>query len=197
MASVLVVFESKYGQTSKIAERIGQEHRRRGHAARVLHVDVASRLDLGSFDALVVVAPVYFAHHPRSIARFERYAAEALANRPSMFVSVSNSAGNADPAARANALRIAKAFVSELPWAPAVTITVAGAIAYPRYNWLLRLVMKQIALSTGAPTDTSHSHELTDWAALDTDLQRMFALLDEHLPRHDGSDGLAPSAAAE
>ena len=44
---------------------------------------------------------------------------------------------------------------------------VAGALAYSHYNLLVRFIMKRIARSAGADTDTSHDYEYTDWADLD------------------------------
>lgn len=194
MAHVLVVFESRYGQASKIAEHIGQKIRERGHATRVVHVDGARGLGLAAFDSFVIVSPVYFAHHPRSIARFVRSNADALAGHPSAFVSVSNSAANADPAVRANAMRVARSFVAELPWAPAFTTTAGGAIAYPRYNWALRYVMKRIAIASGMPTDTTRSHEVTDWAALDRDIASIVSRVGGDIERRDDRDALHPAA---
>lgn len=194
MAHVLVVFESRYGQASKIAEHIGQAIRAQGHLTRVLNVEMARGVPLTDFDGFVIVSPVYFAHHPRAIARFVRSHSEVLAKHPSAFVSVSNSAANADSAVRANALRVARAFVAELPWAPAITITAGGAIAYPRYNWALRYVMKRIAIASGMPTDTSRSHEVTDWAALDRDVESIVRLVCGERPRRDDRDVFHPAA---
>ena len=59
------------------------------------------------------------------------------------------------------------AFVRKTGWHPASTLPVAGALAYSRYNLLVRFVMKRIARSHGAPTDTSRDYEFTSWAALD------------------------------
>jgi menaquinone-dependent protoporphyrinogen oxidase len=44
---------------------------------------------------------------------------------------------------------------------------VAGALAYSRYNVIVRFVMKRIARQAGGPMDASRDDELTDWAALD------------------------------
>ena len=46
-------------------------------------------------------------------------------------------------------------------------VAVGGAIDYPRYNPLLRLVLKFISKKNGGPTDTSRKHELTDWDAVE------------------------------
>jgi menaquinone-dependent protoporphyrinogen oxidase len=167
MAKVLVVFESDYGQTAKIAEHIGALSRRLGHEASVLRVGSARELELDPFDAVVVCAPIYFGKHPRAIARFIEDRASRLAERPCAFVSVSGSAGNKDPAAREEALRIAEAFVRDEGFHPRSIISTAGAYAYPRYGFFLRAMMKLIAQRKGDPTDTSKIHEATDWAALD------------------------------
>ena len=56
----------------------------------------------------------------------------------------------------------------ETGWRPARVLPVAGALAYSRYNFLIRFVMKRIARKAGAPTDTSRDYEFTNWPALDT-----------------------------
>ena len=58
-------------------------------------------------------------------------------------------------------------FVKETGWRPARVFPVAGALAYTRYNVLVRFVMKRIARKAGAPTDTTRDHELTDWRDVD------------------------------
>ncbi len=58
-------------------------------------------------------------------------------------------------------------FVAETGWAPAHVLPVAGALAYSRYNFLIRFVLKRIARANGAPTDTSRDYEFTDWQAVD------------------------------
>jgi hypothetical protein len=43
---------------------------------------------------------------------------------------------------------------------------VASALAYSKYNPLIRLVMRRIALKEGGDTDTSRGCEYTDWRAI-------------------------------
>jgi menaquinone-dependent protoporphyrinogen oxidase len=183
MASLLVAFESKYGQGSKIAEHIGETARRRGHDARVLHFENLHGAELPQYDALAVVAPVYFGKHTSAMRSFlHAHLADLTGARRSAFFSVSNSAASHDEKARSEARRIAEAFPRELGWVPGHVATVAGAIAYPRYNFLLRFVMKRIPASKGDPTDTRRVHELTDWGRLDTDIAAMLAPLEEREP---------------
>jgi menaquinone-dependent protoporphyrinogen oxidase len=69
--------------------------------------------------------------------------------------------------AAADVQRMIDVFINDTGWRPARVLPVAGALAYSRYNFIVRFVMKQIARKAGAPTDTSRDYEFTDWAALD------------------------------
>ena len=92
------------------------------------------------------------------------------------FVSVTLSeAGVEDPRrteavrqqATADVKRMLDVFVAETGWLPARMFPVAGALAYSRYNFLVRFIMKRIARKEGAPTDTSRDYEFTNWDAVD------------------------------
>jgi menaquinone-dependent protoporphyrinogen oxidase len=101
---------------------------------------------------------------------------DELARLGAVFLSVTLSEAGAEdpkaPAARreraaADAQRMIDVFIAETGWHPNRALPVAGALAYSRYNFLVRFVMKQIARKACAPTDTSRDYEFTDWAALD------------------------------
>jgi menaquinone-dependent protoporphyrinogen oxidase len=178
MAVVLVVFESKYGQSSKVAEHIGEVSRRRDHVARVLHVDNLGGVEPSCFDAVVVVAPVYYSRHPRSIVAFMREHAATLATRRSAFFSVSNSAASRESTERSHARRLASTCAAQQGWSPDVIATAGGAIAYPRYGFLVRFMMRRIALSRGLPTDTRRVYEWTDWEQVDRDVETLLEPLE-------------------
>jgi menaquinone-dependent protoporphyrinogen IX oxidase len=178
MTSILVVFESKYGQAQKIAEFIADLARRRGLLPRLVPVGAAAVIDPADHDAVIVVAPIYVGRHPRTIEQFLRRHVEVLSLVPTAFVSVSNSAGSADPNARADAKRLAKTFVDGVGARARLVATAGGAFAYPRYGFVLRLVMKLIARRTGGPKDTTRIHELTDWAKLEGDLVPFLAVVE-------------------
>jgi menaquinone-dependent protoporphyrinogen IX oxidase len=95
---------------------------------------------------------------------------------PTLFVSVSLSqAGAEDVSAQPvqrlqcadDAKRMIVDFVLRTGWRPSRILPVAGALAYKKYNCVLRLVMKWIAKRVGAATDTSQDHDYTDWVTLD------------------------------
>jgi menaquinone-dependent protoporphyrinogen oxidase len=178
MARVLVVFETKYGQTEKIAEHVATRARSRGHDAAAVHVAAARHLDLGVYDAFVIAAPIYLSRHPKEISAFIHLHAPTLSGCPSAFVSVSGSAGGKDLDAKRRVDAIARALVADAGWKPRVVVSAAGAMSFPKYNPILRWFMRRIAAKAGGSTDTSRVHELTDWAALDAAVLPVFEELE-------------------
>ena len=45
--------------------------------------------------------------------------------------------------------------------------SIAGAIKYTRYNFILRWYMKKASRMNGGSTDTTRDHEYTDWAQVE------------------------------
>lgn len=92
---VLVVFESRYGQSRRIAERVAALAEERGYQAR--RRDAVGTLSLSSIldssDFVVVVAPVYDRKHARNITELVRAHRDALNERPLALISVSLAAG--------------------------------------------------------------------------------------------------------
>lgn len=176
-SDVLVVFESQRGQSEKIAHYVAELARRAGFESRALHVSDAFRVDLATFAAAVVIAPVHYGRHAPKIRRFLRHHGETLAKLPVAFVSVSNSAVSGDPCVRREAVQLAHRFTNDVALRPTVVVTAGGALAYPRYNPILRWVMRRTAARVGGPTDTSRIHELTIWSEIDAVLVPFFDAL--------------------
>ena len=177
MKSVLVIYATREGQTRRIAEHIAATIRGRGHTADVLdaaHIPAGFSLD--TYAAAVVAGSVHVGKHEKEIGDFVKTHRSQLERIPAVFLSVSLSeAGVEDPTASperrsraaADVQRMIDGFLTETGWHPSKVRAVAGALSYTKYNFLVRFVMKRIAKSQGASTDTSRDHELTDWAALD------------------------------
>jgi menaquinone-dependent protoporphyrinogen oxidase len=184
MSPILIVYQSRFGHCANVAEHLADRARDRGLRTTVLHVDVARGADLGLYDGVVLVAPVYFGGYPNGVMKFLRKRRVALAARPVAFVSVGNEAANADSAHQANVARKLQRIAVETGVRFDVVTAVAGALSYPRYGTLLRVAMKLQAYVAGTPTDTSRVHELTDWNALDRALAPFFAAFERaNVPR--------------
>lgn len=183
MCEVPVFYATTDGQTRRIAERIAQELRRRGLVSAAIDLDstAASNVDWNLVRAVGFGASLRAGRHQAVASTFARQHREALGSRPSLFFSVSLSAGSKRAEERAAAERLAQTFVTTAGWKPLMVACVAGCLAYTRYGWFTRLLMRRIARKEGGPTDTTRDHELTDWTAV-SEMARHFADLIQATP---------------
>lgn len=171
-----VFFATREGHTKKIAERVAADLRARGVLVDLFDVGECPPPDWSKYSTACVAGSVHVGHHERELIAFAREHRDALVRLDAAFVSVSLSEAGAENAKRSEAERRSAAedaqrmidvFVRDTGWRPEHALAVAGALAYSKYNLLVRFLMKQIARKAGAPTDTSHDYEFTDWPALD------------------------------
>ena len=173
---VPVFYATTEGQTRKIAERLAAHLHAHGFDSRALDMagPDAAALDWARARGALVGASLHTRRHQKAADRFVRAHWVRLNEVPSAFFSVSLSAASKNPAEADAAAQLARAFPEARGWRPAIVASIAGRLAYLEYNFLIRFVMKRIAKSEGAPTDTSRDYELTDWAAVEK-LARDFA----------------------
>jgi menaquinone-dependent protoporphyrinogen oxidase len=90
---VLIVYGTTEGQTRKIAWRIAARARELGHETQ-LHdsTDLASKIEIGAFAAIILAASVHQQVHRETIAGFAIAHRDLLNRNPTAFVSVSLSA---------------------------------------------------------------------------------------------------------
>ncbi|MCC6629099.1 MAG: protoporphyrinogen oxidase [Chloroflexi bacterium] len=169
MARLLIVYGTSEGQTARIAGRIAAVVRDRGHEVALLDVKQTPRdLALAGYDIVAIGASVHAGHYPGAVGSFITKHVVQLRDMPTAFYSVSLTAASAKPEERAEAERLARAFVTAAGWEPARLVSFAGALPYTRYNRLMRWFMSRMARSGGsADTDTSRDYEYTDWAAVE------------------------------
>jgi menaquinone-dependent protoporphyrinogen oxidase len=165
---ILIVYGTNYGQTARIASRIQNLLQAEGFEVTLRKGDeVGSALNPVAYDGVLVGASLVTRRYQKYIRRFVHRNASALNGMPSAFFAVSGSAGSANAAERDEARRIAMEFCRATGWRPMMIESMAGSIAYTRYNWLLRWVMKRISAREGASTDTTRDHEYTDWTQVE------------------------------
>jgi len=167
MSRILLIYSSKHGQTFAITQRIAQRLRADDHDVEVhdASMGVFALPVPNAFDLVVLGSSVYFGKHARNIEAYVRTHRAQLGRRRSAFFSVSMSAGQAGAGADPNGYLADT--LGRLGWKPDAKIAFAGALRYPEYNWITRLVMKAIARRAGHPTDTSRVHVFTDNAIVD------------------------------
>ena len=174
----VIFYATREGQTRRIAEHVATDLRRRAHDVERYDVTtVTATIDWSRYDWACVAASVHAGHHEPEMIAFVKRHRQALERLGAAFLSVTLSAAGAEDVraatesrerAAADAQRMIEVFEQETGWRPERAMPVAGALAYSRYNFIIRFVMKRIARKAGAPTDTSRDYEFTNWSALDT-----------------------------
>jgi menaquinone-dependent protoporphyrinogen oxidase len=176
MKPIGILYATREGQARKIAEYIAARLREQGLQTDVMNLADRPDVELNRYAAAVIAASVHSGKHETEIRRFVRRHVAQLNAIPAAFVSVTLSeAGVERPSATpeerarfaADVQRVLEAFSKETGWRPKRVKPVAGALLYTKYNFLVRFIMKRIAKTTGAETDTSRDYEYTNWMALD------------------------------
>ena len=185
----LVAFHSSEGQTAKIAEHVGDILALRG--ARPDVVDAGADPSPDGYDVVVVGDSIHVGHHSPSLVKWLRGHAAELDGRPSGFFQVSLVSANRDAEHTAAAERLVQELRDQTGFAPDEVAMFAGALAYTKYGWLTRRVLRSIAATEGGSTDTSKDHEYTDWADVEHFANDCFALLSSR-PSRAMPDGISP-----
>jgi menaquinone-dependent protoporphyrinogen oxidase len=171
-----VFYATREGHTHRIADHIAAALHGQQIDADIFDVKALPAVDWSRYVTACVAASVHGGRHEREMRDFVRRHRTDLERLGAVFLSVTLSeAGAEDPLApaerreqsAADAQRMIDLFLDETGWRPVRALPVAGALAYSRYNFFIKFVMKRIARKAGAPTDTSRDYEFTDWAALD------------------------------
>ena len=177
MKRACILYATREGQTKKIAQYVASTL----SAAGFDSVDIRDAKDsgddiyVGDYTAMVVAASVHLGEHEPEIIDFVKTHRYWLEKIPTAFISVSLSEAGAERVTAtaeqhtrfsADVEKVLNKFSQQTGWTPSAVMPVAGALAYSKYNWLIRFVMKRIASKGGGDTDTSRDYEYTDWQAL-------------------------------
>ena len=165
---ILIIYGTSYGQTEKIARRIAAGLERSDFVIELCNTATGRpTLPLQHYDAIVVGSSIIARGHQPAIKEFIEKNVAVLNLLPSAFFQVSASAGSRLPESRQAAQEILQKFIAEQGWTPLLSASLAGAINYTKYNFLLKAFMKRASAKNGGSTDTSRDHEYTDWDEVD------------------------------
>ena len=164
---VLVAYATKYGQTEKIADRIGAVLRE-SFDVEVCAVDqLKSDFDPQQYAAFVLGGGVYFGKHPKNLVKFVRSHALALATTPAAFFSVANAAGAPTEEAKQEVKGYLTRFSDASGWIPSVATAFPGSMPYSKYGFFTKWFMRRLAKKRGRDFDTSRDYEYTKWDAVE------------------------------
>ena len=172
-----VFYATREGQAQRVAERVSTDLRAQRMEVDLFDVrQLRGRVDWNAYNTAFVVASVHLGRHEPEMVRFVRQHRAELDAISAAFLSISLSQAGAQDEkappekreqAHADVRWMLEAFRTQTGWTPHRCLAVAGSLAYTRYNFLVRMLMKRIARRAGASTDTSRDWEFTDWPAVD------------------------------
>ncbi|MGB0212193.1 flavodoxin domain-containing protein [Algiphilus sp.] len=178
MPHVLIVYATSEGQTEKIAGYMAGRLRARGIQARALDVyAIADIASLTGQSAVVVGGSVHAGRFQPALERFVgRFRAQLSAHPLTAFFSVSGTASRpeGEPCAR----EFTDRFLREADWKPTTVACFGGAIKYPRYDPVVRRLLRRITARAGGGTDLHREYEYTDWDRVDAFADRFLTLAD-------------------
>lgn len=183
MAKLLIVYGTTEGHTRTVAERIAGTVRARGNLADVLDAASHPAAEPDEYGAVVVAASLHYGRHQGSALRFIRQSLPVLRHLPSALFSASLTAARPDGRHRAAARRCVDELLDATGWHPDRVFLVAGALAYSRYGWVKRQLMRWISWREGGDTDPSRDYEYTDWDELRDEVDEFLAVVVRSLAR--------------
>jgi len=157
----LVLYSSRDGQTHAIASYIGNIIKEEGECD-VMDLQDADAVDLARYGKVMIGASIRYGHFSPLLDKFVKRNVQQLNEMPSAFFSVNLTARKPEKRSAQTNVYTRK-FPLSTPWKPTQCGVFAGALRYPRYSWLDRVMIQFIMRMTKGETDTRKEVEYTDW----------------------------------
>ena len=158
----LILYSTREGQTREIAMRLGTELKVLGRENDIIDLQEEEDIPWGEYDRVVIGASIHYGHFNRAVNKFIIKHSQSLNTLPSAFFSVNLVARKAEKNTPETNPYTRK-FLANSPWHPTCCAVFAGALRYPRYGWLDKLMIRLIMKMTDGETDTSKEVVYTDW----------------------------------
>lgn len=158
----LILYSTREGQTREIAERLGAELTQLGCVSDILNLLNTPVINWKEYDRVVIGASIRYGKFNRAVTAFIEAHLQQLSSIPGAFFSV-NLVARKPEKNTPETNSYTRKFLLNTPWQPACCAVFAGALRYPRYGWLDKVMIRFIMKMTGGETDTSKEVVYTDW----------------------------------
>ena len=162
MAKILILYSSTDGHTRKIGDRLQQVIEQQGHQVTLVSIDDESRVDLQSFDKIVIGASIRYGKHSPKITGFINRNKSLLDSKPNAFFSV-NIVARKPEKRQPDTNPYLRKFLKLITWQPRELAVFAGKLEYPKYSFFDCSMIRLIMFITKGPTDPKAVIEFTDW----------------------------------
>jgi len=167
VSKILILYASTDGHTRKICDRLQQVIEQQGHQVTLVSVNDESRIDLQTFDKIVIGASIRYGKHSPKITDFINRNKLLLDSKPSAFFSV-NIVARKPEKNQPDTNPYLRKFLKQIAWRPRELAAFAGKLEYPKYSFFDRLMIRLIMFITGGPTDPKAVIEFTDWQQVES-----------------------------
>jgi len=157
----LLLYSTTDGQTRAIASYIANSLQG-SLACNVMDLQRAGSVKLADYAVVVIGASIRYGHFNPALDKFVKQHTDELNRLPTAFYGVNLTARKPEKRTPQTNPYVRK-FLLASPWKPTASAVFAGALRYPRYRWLDKVMIRFIMRMTGGETDTSKEVEYTDW----------------------------------
>ncbi|OKO98427.1 menaquinone-dependent protoporphyrinogen IX dehydrogenase [Xenorhabdus eapokensis] len=164
--SYLLLYSTQDGQTKKIITRIAENLRRAGIECELRDLSTVKQVNLMPYQKVMVGASIRYGRFNSVLHNFVIRHQKQLNQIPTAFFGVNLTARKPEKRTPETNAYVRK-FLIKSPWQPDICGVFAGALLYPRYRWLDRIMIQFIMRMTGGETDTTKEIEYTDWKQVD------------------------------
>ena len=171
---ILILYSSRDGQTKTIASYIAKQLTE-GATCEIQDLSQVGQIDLSQYQQVIIGASVRYGHFSPVLNKFVNKHVAQLSQMPSAFFAVNLTARKPEKRSPQTNTYVRK-FLLNTPWQPTLCSVFAGALRYPRYSWIDRIMIQLIMRMTGGETDTSKEVEYTDWQEVSRFTQDFLAL---------------------
>lgn len=161
MKKILIAFSTVDGQTFKICNEIGHILANDGYDVDMISIREYPKIK-EDYAFILIGASIRYGKYHKLVYQFINDNLPVLEKANNGFLSVSATArkiGRDNPMTDHYFQKLRK----KTGWTPHHVEIVAGAIDYPKYTRLDRIMIRIIMRMTDGPIDTSKSFEFTDW----------------------------------
>ncbi|MBI6549797.1 menaquinone-dependent protoporphyrinogen IX dehydrogenase [Xenorhabdus lircayensis] len=164
--SYLLLYSTQDGQTKKIIICIAENLRRAGIECDLRDLATVKQINLMPYQKVMIGASIRYGHFNSVLHKFITRHQQQLNQMPTAFFGVNLTARKPEKRTPETNAYVRK-FLIKSPWQPDLCGVFAGALLYPRYRWLDRIMIQLIMRMTGGETDTTKEIEYTDWEQVD------------------------------
>lgn len=157
----IILYSTHDGQTKKIAEYLAQNLDK---GAEVVNLTELTQ-NLADFDRIIIGASIRYGRFDKNLYKFIEKHTALLQTKLGYFYGVNLTARKAGKDTPETNVYVRK-FLATIHWKPTDSAVFAGALFYPRYKWIDRIMIQFIMKITGGETDPTKEIEFTNWESV-------------------------------